>query len=340
MERDDRRYNILVVEDNLGDFVLISDYLEEQIHLPEIHQVQSFKELEPALEHPEGFDIILLDLSLPDHNGEALITDVIHLAKDTPIIVLTGYHDFKFSIKSLQLGVADYLLKDELNAFGLYKSIIYALERKKTLIQLDDSEKKYSNLFNLSPLPMWVYDTDSLAFLNVNNAALARYGYTREEFLNMTILDISPESERKDIKEKIRLNQQKNITKTFGIYKHIKKNKDIIDVEVKGVELVFLGKIAELVVAHDITQILSYISLIEEKNKRLSEIAYAQSHIVRAPLARILGLINLLKELNTVPHKEEELLNYLFNSATELDDVIKSIVKKTEHIDTRAAEFG
>lgn len=84
----------------------------------------------------------------------------------------------------------------------------------------------------------------------------------------------------------------------------------------------------------DITQRVEYTKAIEFRNKQLQEIAYTQSHIVRAPLARILGIVNLIRELGVAPPNSEELLNYLFMSATELDEVIKSIVRNTEHTDT------
>lgn len=83
----------------------------------------------------------------------------------------------------------------------------------------------------------------------------------------------------------------------------------------------------------DISERVSYMKAIELRNKQLQEIAYTQSHIVRAPLARILGIINLIRELDVIPPNSEELLNYLFMSASELDDVIKGIVRNTEHTD-------
>ena len=57
---------------------------------------------------------------------------------------------------------------------------------------LKDSERRYRTLFESNPHPMWVYDVESLKFLTVNDAAVAHYGYSREEFLAMTIMDIRP----------------------------------------------------------------------------------------------------------------------------------------------------
>src|SRR5690606_11730458 len=63
---------------------------------------------------------------------------------------------------------------------------------EKHLKEVEQSEQKYSDLFHLSPQPMWVYDLETYRFLDVNAAAITHYGYTREEFLSMTLMDIPP----------------------------------------------------------------------------------------------------------------------------------------------------
>lgn len=82
----------------------------------------------------------------------------------------------------------------------------------------------------------------------------------------------------------------------------------------------------------DITERVNYIKAIEEQNLRLRQIAWTQSHVVRAPLSRIMGLSNLLCNYDTDEAIRKELLPHLNNSAKELDDIIRDIVKKTEEI--------
>jgi signal transduction histidine kinase len=93
------------------------------------------------------------------------------------------------------------------------------------------------------------------------------------------------------------------------------------------------GVKARLVLATDISKRILYIQDIEEKNKRLKEIAWIQSHVVRAPLARIKGLIDLLKHLPDEEIELPELLNNIIISADELDTIIHEIVKKTERLE-------
>lgn len=251
MIKDSNSYTILIIEDNLGDFTLIEEFLFEKIEKPNIIHTNSFtatKLLNSTAK--QKFDVILLDLSLPDKSGENLITEMNALNWGCPIIVLTGYTDIEFSIKSLSLGAADYLLKDEINASALYKSIAYSIERRKANIQIAESEKRFSNLFQLSPQPMWLYDIETLQFIQVNKAAIDLYGYSSDEFLNMTIFDISP------LVENFKPNQPTiSNDKVFNDkIKHIKKNKEIIDVEVYSSTININNNEYRLIIAIDVTE--------------------------------------------------------------------------------------
>ena len=142
MIKDKKTYHILVVEDNPGDYLLITDYLEEHISNPNIIHTQNYKETKKLIEtSKQKMDVVLLDLSLPDKSGDESIENILEICEDTPVIVLTGYSDIDFSINSISKGIADYLLKDELTGDSLYKSIIYCIERLKKNNELFESEK-------------------------------------------------------------------------------------------------------------------------------------------------------------------------------------------------------
>lgn len=135
--------SILVVEDNPGDYTLVEDFLLEQVKGVTVTLARDFKEAKKHLSVPgRDFNIVLLDLSLPDKTGEDLVKEIIQLSNPTPVIVLTGYADFDFGVKSISQGVSDYILKDELTALTLYKTILYSLERKKITSSLEESEKR------------------------------------------------------------------------------------------------------------------------------------------------------------------------------------------------------
>ncbi len=85
----------------------------------------------------------------------------------------------------------------------------------------------------------------------------------------------------------------------------------------------------------DITERLNYIKAMEEQNENLKEISWLQSHVIRAPLARIMGLIQLVNDSNQDAGEKKEILEYLLLSANELDKVIRSITNKTDFLDRK-----
>ena len=330
MIKDKKQYKILVVEDNPGDFLLISDYLEEQISNPSIVHTINFKETKKILENNDSLiDVVLLDLSLPDKRGGELVEEILLLCSQIPVIILTGYTDVDFSINSISKGIADYLLKDELNADSLYKSIIYCIERLKKNNELTESEKRYSELFHLSPLPMWVYDIETLEFLDVNEAAQKHYGYSEEEFFAMTIRDIRPKEDILHFEQQLNLMHQNPFQFLTGVFRHTKKNGQIIITEIQSNYISYKGRNARVILVNDITDRLEYISAIETKNKELQNIAWLQSHVIRAPVAKIMGIVHLLQQLNLSEEEKEGLFIDLVSCAKELDTVIHDIANKT-----------
>jgi PAS domain S-box-containing protein len=124
-------------------------------------------------------------------------------------------------------------------------------ERKRTEEALRQSEERYHLLFDSNPHPVWVYDLKTLAILDVNHSAIRNYGYSREEFLSLTIKDIRPPEDVPALLESAA--KAPPDTETAGVWKHRKKNGTLIDVEITSHPLVYGGRDARLVVATDIT---------------------------------------------------------------------------------------
>ncbi len=140
---DKGHYSILVIEDNEGDFALVEEFLLEQIEVPLIVHARNYKQAQDCLSDENyAFNVVLLDLSLPDKTGGELIKSILEESKGAPVIVLTGYADFAFGVRSISSGVSDYILKDELTSLTLYKTIVYSLERRKIVYSLEESEKR------------------------------------------------------------------------------------------------------------------------------------------------------------------------------------------------------
>jgi len=255
MIKDSKKYHILVIEDNAGDFVIVEDLLTEHLLHPIIVQAETFKQAVNILQNStEQFDIILLDLTLPDKSGQELLTEMLSIAPSNPLIILTGYADVDFSIKSISQGILDYLLKDNLNSTTLYKSIIYAIERKKNISALKESELRYSNLFFLSPQPMWVVDPETYKFAQVNSATIKLFGYTEEELLQISVLSLMANDQSTqvlDIISKVKITEGETYKKQVTYYS---KTHELIEIEVYSKSITINGKIFWLVMGIDVTE--------------------------------------------------------------------------------------
>ncbi len=131
-------------------------------------------------------------------------------------------------------------------------SIIDITQRRRSEQALLDSELQYRRLFEANPHPMWFFDPSTLAFLEVNEAAIQHYGYSREEFLSMTIKDIRPPEEVAMLLDD--LAQDHGGVDNSGEWRHTKRDGSIIHVQIASHEIQYQGRPAKVVLAHDITE--------------------------------------------------------------------------------------
>lgn len=245
--------NILVIEDNPGDYLLVHEYLEEAFSKASIHHADTLQKGIDLLEK-KFIDIILLDLTLPDGMGINSFHAINSKKPRIPIIILTGLGDTEIALESLHVGAQDYIVKDDLSTTVLAKSIQYAIERSKIFEHLRQSEEQYKYLFNSNPIPMVAFDTETDKFLMVNDAAIEHYGYTEDEFLKMNINDLLYTSEKF-------FEQRNSFAQTVAIcgthtseMKHAKKHGQVIDVEMRTHDIIVDGRNACLAVIHDVTE--------------------------------------------------------------------------------------
>ncbi|HEY9222014.1 MAG TPA: PAS domain S-box protein [Lutibacter sp.] len=151
-------------------------------------------------------------------------------------------------------------------------------DRKKAEENLKESEKKYRFLFDNNPQPMWIYDLETLAFLEVNNAAIQHYGYTREEFLSMNLKDVRPKEDIGALLKDIEM--AKRVThNALGEWLHITKSGKIINVSIVAHNVTFNNRKARHVLISDITaskkaeqELLTANIEIEKSEKKFREL--------------------------------------------------------------------
>jgi PAS domain S-box-containing protein len=256
-----RKINILLVEDNPGDAFLIKQMLAaSDFSSASLLTASTLKEALAYREIEKEIPLILLDLGLPDSDGMESVRTVRKHFPDAALNVLTGLSDKKTASDALREGVQNYLVKGEIDSAELEEAIRYSLERHNFISKLKEahqslkqSEEKYKLLFRNNPMPMWIIDyKNDLSFMDVNDAALSHYGYTREEFLSMTSIDIRPAVQKERY---IKMHRTPQDGPAYsGIWQHVKKDGTIIDVEIRTHDIIFDNRDARLVLANDITE--------------------------------------------------------------------------------------
>jgi len=216
-------------------------------------------------------------------------------------------------------------------------------EVKKQTTNLQISEDKYKSLFYKSPLPKWIYDEKTLRFLEVNDTAMRMYGYTQEEFLSMTIADIRPKEDVDTLMvdlEELRKTPQKIRN---GQWRHIKKNGEVIEVQVNGHSIDFEGRQARMVAIVDITERKRYETQLQTLNadlgKRASELAasnaelerfaYIASHDLQEPLRMVSSFLQLLqKKYNgRLDNKADQYIHYAVDGAERMKALIMDLLE-------------
>lgn len=331
MQESPERLNVLIFEDNQGDFVLIEDYLLEQFRAINIIHFFSFSNSINYLQNAEEkISVILLDLTLVDLEGIELINQILPYSHRIPIIILTGYSDVDMAKKSLQMGVYDYLIKDEINPVMLHKTITFALNRSSFINQIEDEKDNYESLFNFNPQPTWLLEAQSLNIINANIAAQNKYGFSLTDFQTMSFTQLHPQEEEQIIKHKLVSKAEELKGKYFT---HFLKNGKEIKVDIYFRQIKVFAESELIVQANDISETLDYIKTIEIQNTKLRNIAWTQSHVVRAPLSRILGIVDLLEQQTDNIDEVLFWLKQLRISTNEMDDIVKKIVDETYHIE-------
>jgi PAS domain S-box-containing protein len=163
------------------------------------------------------------------------------------------------------------------NGLSVYFKDITA--NKHALALLEAERKKYIDLFNQSPLPQWVYDSETLQFLDVNEAAIKHYQYSRQEFLNMSLKDIRLADDVAELEEIILSNVKKYEFNESNV-RHKKKNGELISVVVKGNTVFFEGRTARLVIVIDRTTEIQAQKDLEASVQRFDIVSKATSDAI------------------------------------------------------------
>lgn len=208
--------------------------------------------------------------------------------------------------------------------------LLFILVRKhdaaleKQIKALTTSEQQYRSLFEASPMPIFIYDANTGRIITANYAVAELYGYGLNELRDMDIWEIVGPEGMASVDEKLNISPGKE-QHTRGIRRHTHKDGRQLYAFTQDLPFDVEAKHTRLLIANDVTRQMQYIEAIEKQNTKLNQISYTQSHVVRAPLASLMGLINILKDTQYDAAEYKTILAQVLDASNKLDNVIRDI---------------
>ena len=209
----------------------------------ETRRFEDIASLRAALAEP--WDLVLATWSTPRLSALEVLEVLRELHPALPLFVVAHGSEEQV-VEAMRAGARDFISPAALHRLGP------ALERELAAEEVRTSESRYRLFFENSPIPKWVFDLETLRFLEVNEAAVQTYGYSREEFLEMTLRDIR---RAEDVEPMLQSLPAGNFGgASVGTWKHRKKDGTLLDVEVTAHSLLLGGRPARMVAAQDVTE--------------------------------------------------------------------------------------
>jgi PAS domain S-box-containing protein len=307
---------ILIIEDDTVFAEMVQFQLSTSgISLENIISIDSIGEAKEIRKLQEP-DVILLDLNITDSSGINTYDSISRLFPLASIIVLSGMDDESIALEIVSKGGQDYVLKGDLNAQILNKTIKYGLLRRQLSIKVQKSERKFKDVFNKSPLPIVHLVGDDFTIELVNNAAIDLYKVEREALIGKKITVFNTGSD-----------EEKTITKNGGRFTHATGDGSeiIVDIEISQIE-------------SDSNQ-MEFIALIIDRTKELefekrkfdiiSQAEESEKKKIARELHDGLGqqmvLLNLLFQ-NFQPGEEQK------NNYKDLGNLLQSCIREVKEI--------
>jgi len=340
MNQDKREeIRVLIVEDDEDDYVLFLDYLREiKGKKFSVQWVSNFKEAVKELQK-DCHDLYIFDYLLGAHTGLELISKASEAGCDDPIILLTGKGDQMIDMEAMRLGADDYLIKGEIDAEKLERSIRYALERSDAIKALRQSEEKYRSIFERSRDMIYITDYDG-NFIDFNDSAMRIFGYTRDEFHRLRAVDLYENSE--DRKKFIDAMHKTGLVSDFEVrLKDKNGGKKLCLVSASIQKLNNDGKIYYQGIIHDITRRKKAERdlVIAEKLALTGRVVRTLAHEVRNPLTNInLAVEQIEDDLNNpdfLPYIE-----IIKRNGRRINDLITELLQSSKPSEVKAARHS
>lgn len=275
-----KNINILSIEDNPGDFLMLKEVLSEAPDI--IYNVTNCQNLTEGIEllKTGQFDIILLDLSLPDSKGLNSLARIKEICDEKPVIVMTGNNDNEIARQAIHEGAQDFLIKGHFDFSLISKAISYSIERKELEGKIKDSEKLYRDLIEFSPDAILIHHQGIIEY--VNSSAQALLGASsKSDLVGLKLYSIIDPSYHAFVNERIEKLEKGDVVGMIE-EKLIRLDGKQIFVEIISSPITFKNKRAIQSIARDITEKINAVESFAQQSKLNYEMAELASNMLKA----------------------------------------------------------
>jgi len=317
------KLSVLLIEDNDGDARLVRLYLKgAEHHNFDLTHVTYLVDAKTALKN-NSFNIILLDLSLPDASGIDTVTAVSKAAPYTAIVVMTGIYDALLAVNAIAAGAQDFLVKGEADSAVLERTIINAMQRAELHKQLQKAQQSHSAVMESS--------NDAIITTNYsgniktwNRAASEIFKYNSKELIDKSCETIFSNLSKTEFSTRLNLcldKQVKDRRADLIEFEGVRSNGEVFPVEVSFSSWRIEEGVFASVVIRDITE--------RRKTEQLkNEFVSTVSHELRTPLTAIMGSLQLITGgvLGSISPKIKDLLEVAVSNSERLLLIINDIL--------------
>jgi PAS domain S-box-containing protein len=329
---------VLLIEDDPDDVLLLKEALTET-GLEKIKLGLADRLSRGLIElRMESYDVILLDLNLPDSHGLDTLSSIINIFPKIPIVVISGLADDATTIEAVRRGAQDYILKGEINGPMLLRILRYAIERKQAEVVLRTSEARYRTLLDTTPNGITLTDLEGKLLL-CNQQTAILHGYpSPEAMLGINVYElIAPQDRRlaavnakKTLDEARIINIEYTLLRKDGSHFPAELSAALLR-DAAGAPAGFIG------ITRDITERKQVIEAEKRLSKLREEFIASVSHELRTPLFSLLGYLDLLLS-GKVNHADvqKEFLTRASKDANRLLDKVNELLDfsllESEHL--------
>lgn len=287
------RIRLLLVEDSASDAALLRAELLNTNLFFEIVHVQR---LVQAIDHlrDSQYDVVLLDLSLPDSHGLETLLQVRAVEKDTPVVILSGYDDAQIGLEAVKQGAQDYLLKGRTDSALLERALQYAMERAAIVEELTESRQRYRELFDTTLEAIFVHDDEII--LDVNRSCEVMFACPREDLIGQKIGFFLTWDKRLPVEGQ---------SASLHVGTAWRSDGNVFSVEIGSVSMVLERRRVTLTTLRDISARLRAeqhaldLTLERERVAMLRDFLHSASHDLRTPVTTLLtGIYLIQRNLN------------------------------------------